>query len=186
MNDEVVNYYFALLEARADRLDATGRTPMLTAFYGSFFLTAYNEYKSVKRWSLQKNIKLLDFDKVFIPVHVHGNHWCLAVINFLDRRFEYYDSLMGRPAPDLFPRLREYVVQEAKAYSDCPNYNLEGWEEYVPQNIPHQDNGYDCAVYMCRYADYLSDGLDLPERFQDQEIRRFRRRMLVQIIANRY
>ena len=32
-------------------------------------------------------------NKVFFPCHVHGNHWCLAVINIEDQQFEYYDSL---------------------------------------------------------------------------------------------
>ena len=34
-------------------------------------------------------------DKVVIPIHVHNNHWCLALINLRDKRFEYYDSLGG-------------------------------------------------------------------------------------------
>lgn len=36
-------------------------------------------------------------DKVLIPMHVDGNHWCLAVINLRDKRFEYYDSMFGAP-----------------------------------------------------------------------------------------
>jgi hypothetical protein len=35
--------------------------------------------------------------EVFIPVHVHGNHWCLAIINVELQRFEYYDSLQVGP-----------------------------------------------------------------------------------------
>ena len=187
LNDEVVNYFFALLEARADRPDANGRTPILTAFFNSFFFERYRlGYAAVEKWSKKKRIKLLDFDKVFFPVHVNGNHWCLAVINFLDRRFEYYDSLRNRPGLWVFNSLREYVVKEAKNYHNRPNYNFEGWTEYVPQDIPHQDNGSDCGVYMCKYADYLSNGLDIPTRFQKDEIKLFRRRMLAQIIDNRY
>ena len=36
-------------------------------------------------------------DLVIVPIHCHGNHWTLAVINFKQRRFEYYDSLRGGP-----------------------------------------------------------------------------------------
>ena len=39
-------------------------------------------------------LKIFSYDKVIIPVHL-GNHWCLAVINFRKKRFEYYDSLGG-------------------------------------------------------------------------------------------
>lgn len=31
-------------------------------------------------------------DKVIIPIHTE-QHWCLAVINLKEKRFEYYDSL---------------------------------------------------------------------------------------------
>jgi sentrin-specific protease 1 len=34
-------------------------------------------------------------EKVIVPVHL-GNHWCLAVINFKEKRFEYYDSMGGK------------------------------------------------------------------------------------------
>jgi Ulp1 family protease len=47
----------------------------------------------VKRWSKRAKVKILDLHKIFIPVHVRGNHWCLAVINIEDKRFEYYDSM---------------------------------------------------------------------------------------------
>lgn len=47
----------------------------------------------MKRWSKRAKVKILELHKVFVPVHVHGNHWCLAVINLEDKRFEYYDSL---------------------------------------------------------------------------------------------
>ena len=39
-------------------------------------------------------IDIFALDKVLGPIHL-GNHWCLAVINFQDKRFEYYDSLGG-------------------------------------------------------------------------------------------
>ena len=39
-------------------------------------------------------INLFEKDKVIIPVHL-GNHWCMAIINFKDKRLEYYDSLGG-------------------------------------------------------------------------------------------
>jgi Ulp1 family protease len=42
-------------------------------------------------------IDVFGSDMVVIPMHVSGNHWCLAVVNLRAKRFEYYDSLGGRP-----------------------------------------------------------------------------------------
>ena len=39
----------------------------------------------------QIDIFALDF--LIVPVHVGGSHWCLGVINFREKRLEYYDSL---------------------------------------------------------------------------------------------
>ena len=49
----------------------------------------------MKRWSKKAKVDVLEMDKVVIPIHVHNNHWCLALINLRDKRFEYYDSLGG-------------------------------------------------------------------------------------------
>jgi sentrin-specific protease 1 len=74
------------------------------------------------------------------------------------------------------------VVNEAATYSDQPNYDLSDWEDYVPNDIPKQDNGSDCGVFMCKYADYLSDRLDLT--FSAADMPYFRRRFLKDLLAN--
>ena len=45
-------------------------------------------------WKIFSQIDIFSLDKVIVPVHL-GSHWCLAVINIRDKRFEYYDSLGG-------------------------------------------------------------------------------------------
>jgi sentrin-specific protease 1 len=92
-------------------------------------------------------------DKVIIPIHL-GNHWCLAVINLAARRFEYYDSL-GSPNPSCLQTLRRYLQDEALDKKQL-HLDLSGWEDYQPHDIPLQRNGYDCGVFMCQYANYLS------------------------------
>ena len=65
--------------------------------FNSFFATKLNgkyDYTIVQKWSEGAKIKVIDLDKLLFPVHSPG-HWCLGVINFLDKRFEYYDSLGG-------------------------------------------------------------------------------------------
>lgn len=37
---------------------------------------------------------MFNLDKIIIPIHL-SMHWCLAVINLKEKRFEYYDSLLG-------------------------------------------------------------------------------------------
>jgi len=51
----------------------------------------------------------------------------------------------------------------------------------VPANIPLQDNGSDCGVFTCKFAEYLGQRLDLA--FSAGDMPYFRRRMLVDLLA---
>ena len=46
-------------------------------------------YKNVARWT--RKVDVFAKELIIVPVHVHGNHWTLAVINFKEKRLEYYD-----------------------------------------------------------------------------------------------
>ena len=47
-----------------------------------------------------------------MPIHCHGNHWTLAVINFKAKRFEYYDSLFGHEG-QVLTNLRRWLNDES-------------------------------------------------------------------------
>ena len=34
-------------------------------------------------------------DLIIVLIHCYGNHWALALINLLERRFEFLDSVGG-------------------------------------------------------------------------------------------
>jgi Ulp1 family protease len=46
-----------------------------------------------------------------------------------------------------------------------------------------QDNNSDCGVFMCKFAEYLGQRLDLA--FSARDMPYFRRRMLVDLLAAR-
>ena len=54
---------------------------MNTDFYAKLSKSARGyDYSAVKRWT--RNTTLFEYDLVFVPIHVHGNHWCLVTIDF--------------------------------------------------------------------------------------------------------
>ena len=178
--DEVMNYYFQLLAER----DPTKKMHFFNSFFAAMFEGGY-EYEKVKKWSKHAPAKIIDLDKVFIPVHVDNSHWCLAVINFVDQRFECYDSRVGNyEHADVLRSLRLYVLDEAETHSNQPDYDLSAWKDWVPGpgDVPQQDNGHDCGVFVCKFADYLSHGLDLAFSAADMPL--FRNRIRQQILSN--
>jgi len=130
----------------------------------------------VKKWT--RKLDLFEYDIVIVPVH-KGNHWCLAVINLKLKRFEYYDSLGGLDHRCV-KNLRKYIEQEYREKKNS-KIDLSQWVDYYPTNIPHQENGYDCGVFMCRYANSVS--LDEKFSFSQKDMKYFRKRMALDIIT---
>jgi len=175
LNDEVVNFYMnVVLTKRCKELGNKCH------FFNSFFYPllssggGYN-YSRVQKWT--KSIDIFALDKVLVPIHL-GNHWCLAVVNFRDKRFEYYDSLGGENKKCL-ERLEKYVKDEYKTKHNG-EYDTSQWEFHTPLDIPHQQNGYDCGVFMCKFADYSSK--NKPFNFNQNHMKYFRQRMILEIM----
>ncbi|PQM42734.1 ubiquitin-like-specific protease ESD4 [Prunus yedoensis var. nudiflora] len=163
LNDEVINVYFELLKEREKR---EPQKFLKCHFFNTFFYKkliggkSNYDYKSVRRWTTQKKLgySLIECDKIFVPIHKEI-HWCLAVINKAEEKLQYLDSLKGRDT-QVMNRLAKYYVDEVK--DKCgKDINLSSWKlEYV-EDLPEQENGFDCGVFMIKYADFYSRGLDL-------------------------
>ena len=99
---------------------------------------------------------LFSYRRVFVPVHVHGNHWCLGCVHVAERRIEYYDSL-GGSNDTFFSTMRQYLADEYAAHhSGAAPLPADYWSCHCPANIPRQDNGSDCGVFTLKFADFLS------------------------------
>jgi len=195
LNDEVINFYMGLLNERSKRLlsaPVEGFGHAIQALkchhFTTFFYTKLNDrgkynYRGVQRWSRAAKVDVISMDKVIFPVNINNNHWCLAVINFVDKRFEYYDSLQGKN-PKCLQFLRQYVVDEAKTYHPkeygSKDYDLSEWKDVMVTALPRQNNGCDCGVFTCKFADFVSEGRDVNE-FTQRDMAYFRRRIALEL-----
>jgi sentrin-specific protease 1 len=185
LNDEVINVYMELMKERETREpDKFLKCHFFnTFFYNKLFKDKRSyDYKSVRRWTTQKKIgySLIDCDKILVPIH-QDVHWCLAVINIRDQRFEYLDSLNGRDE-NVLRVLAKYIADEAK---DKNNRILDAsdWERVFPKDIPEQLNGCDCGMFMLKYADFHSRGGSLS--FNQAHMEYFRKRTVYEILQNK-
>jgi sentrin-specific protease 1 len=106
------------------------------------------------------------------------------VINLQDHRFEYYDSFI----PDIphqhqvFANLRKWIKSES-LYKLNKDFDLSGWTNYAPGNIPLQNNYYDCGVFVIKYAECLALGLSLEALpFGSQHMPLIRRRAILELL----
>ena len=124
-----------------------------------------------------------------MPINVHSNHWVLAVINFMARRFEYFDSLRRANGSVLY-YLRKWLRDEraaARVRRGEAAVNDDAWlEEWGDKEwgdadgVPKQRNGYDCAVFMCTTARYLAASARLD--FGQEHMDYFRQRMVYELM----
>lgn len=182
LNDEVINVYLELLKEREKR---EPKKFLKCHFFNTFFykklISGRNsyDYKSVRRWTTQRKLgySLSECDKIFVPIH-QEIHWCLAVINKQDKKFQYLDSLKGMDTRVL-KVLARYYVDEVKDKSE-KDIDLSSWEQEYVEDLPEQKNGYDCGMFMIKYADFYSRGIELC--FNQEHMPYFRLRTAKEIL----
>ncbi|KAG6593970.1 Ubiquitin-like-specific protease ESD4, partial [Cucurbita argyrosperma subsp. sororia] len=182
LNDEVINLYLELLKERERR---EPEKYLNCHFFNTFFYKKLingrdgYDYKSVRRWTSQRKLKyeLNDCDKIFVPIH-REIHWCLAVINKKEKKFQYLDSVKGMDSRVL-KTLARYFVDEVKDKSG-KDIDVSSWAQEFVKDLPEQFNGYDCGMFMIKYTDFYSRGLDLC--FKQEHMPYFRRRTAKEIL----
>ncbi|GAV74912.1 Peptidase_C48 domain-containing protein [Cephalotus follicularis] len=159
LNDEVINVYLELLKERELR---EPNKFLKCHFFSTFFYNKLKSgsFKAVKRWTSAKKLgySLIECDKIFVPVHKEI-HWCLAIINVKDQKFQYLDSLKGKDHVVL-KSLAAYFTEEVKDKSGKV-IDVSIWEKEFVEDLPEQENGFDCGMFMLKYVDFYSRGLGL-------------------------
>lgn len=176
LNDECINSYMAVLAERSKKNSHLPDCHFFNSFFYMYLSTNGYNYEKVKNWT--KNVDIFTKNKVIIPVNLSNTHWTLAVINFDTKCFEYYDSL-GNSNFECLERLRRYIKDQYRT-KHGGEYDLSEWRDMYPKDIPHQTNGSDCGVFVCKYADYCSQDKSFDFRQSDMSI--IRKRIILEII----
>ena len=196
LNDEVINFYLALLTDRNIKQLSTNGNSLGVLFLNSFFWTKLTEngynYKNVKRWTKVAKLEkmghcgmhnIFEMDKVIFPINVSNNHWCCGCINIKEKKFEFYDSMHGS-AYRVFRIMRRYLIDEYDDKmildDDSPILNLNEWTNYDGKKYAKQRNSDDCGVFTLKCCEFLSDG-KFPT-FTQADMPHFRRQIMVNII----
>eukprot|EP00252_Welwitschia_mirabilis_P004133 TRINITY_DN14338_c0_g1_i1.p1 TRINITY_DN14338_c0_g1~~TRINITY_DN14338_c0_g1_i1.p1 ORF type:complete len:548 (-),score=77.67 TRINITY_DN14338_c0_g1_i1:46-1689(-) len=182
LNDEVINLYLELLKEREQREPSKF---LKCHFFNTFFYKKlFNpksgyDYKAVRRWTTKRKIGycLSECTKIFIPIH-QEIHWCLGIIDLKARKFQYLDSLKGRDqhVMDVLPR---YIKDEVKDKTG-QDVDVSNWDKEFVQDLPEQENGWDCGMFMLKYVDFYSRGL--PLLFSQANMPYFRMRTAKEIL----
>lgn len=183
LNDNIIDFYLAMISERS----TNSKLPSCFAFSTHFFSTLQTRgYAGVARWAKRKGIDVTKLDFIFVPINRHNTHWCLAVINNRDMRFEFYDSMNGAGANAL-DILREYMYLQTQATYPGLSEEDMGYDKYGMFSAlpcPQQQNSYDCGVFVSKMVEVLSRDKDVMSFSQD-DMPTIRRRMVYEIMNNK-
>lgn len=192
VGDEAITCFLLGLAKRDEELCRADPSLKRSHFFNSFFITkllneghdtkdGMYEYKNVKRWSKKVPGKdIFKLDKIIFPINQGRMHWVCAVVFMQEKRIQFYDS-MGADGMEYLESLFQYIQDEHKAKHGGPLPDIDDWK-LVPctEDTPRQGNGFDCGVFLCTFADFVSMGY--PLTFSQQHINKCRKRIALSIL----
>lgn len=139
LNDEIMNAYVALLNARNRRRVAAaaaaapaaaaaapatrdGESPPLRVYcFNTFFYLRLTQgpdrfdYDGVRRWTVKAGVDAAATDLLLFPVHVGACHWVLVALDTRARRVAYLDPLHAPDAAGVTASLARWLAAEVAA-----------------------------------------------------------------------
>jgi sentrin-specific protease 1 len=192
VGDEVIHYFYHMLSKRDKEMCDNDPSRRPSHFFKSFFMTkllneghaskdGQYEYNNVKRWSKKVPGKdLFGLNKIFFPINMGNAHWIAACIFMEKKRIEIFDS-MGGSGRVYLDALFQYLKDEHMSKNGSPLPHQDQWELVPTQrDTPRQRNGYDCGVFTCMFADFVSK--DCPLVFNQDHINQCRHRIALSIL----
>ena len=157
LNDEVIDNYLKLLNKQDNSI----------FMYTTYFHQAFSDggFERVKNY--YRKYDVLSYNTIFIPVH-HGNHWFLITFNGTELvTFDPYNypGANGRKKQELLEENREFhirILTNLRNNYFIPLHQLHNRQMkeitirvQLPPEIPAQDNGHDCGVFLLAFAKCL-------------------------------
>jgi len=179
--DKPINIIMEILQERANAGDRSQFIP------SSFFYerlsgggNGYNYSNIEGQWRPLQPLRKgagwpVDY-KIFMPINVGNWHWVLGEIDFPSRKINVYDHSKIKQVNGLeFVRvLCKWIKDEANSKGHV--FDINEWTTTInPENTPEQTNGFDCGVFVCTTAEWLSEGSDLT--FSQEDMPHLRKRM---------
>merc|ERR1711874_371068 len=121
-------------------------------------------------------------DLILIPIHDERYvHWSLIVVETSTKTVHYFDSLIQQrewaPSPKIF---KLYMEKHYKDRGENVTFRINRRKD-----APYQQNGYDCGVFLCQYAERVARRSPLNFSQKDLDSVGARERMTQELLEGR-
>ncbi|KAM4895428.1 sentrin-specific protease 2 isoform 2-T2 [Sylvia borin] len=150
LNDRIMNFYMSLLVERSKKQGYPAVYAFNTFFYSKLSSTSH---KGVKKWT--KGVDIFEHDIILVPIHLR-THWTLLVVDLREKTIKYFDSL-GQKGDHICKTILKYLEEESRERRNI-ELTASEWTLHSmgTEEIPQQNNGSDCGVFVCKFADFIS------------------------------
>ena len=166
LNDEIINMVSNLVKdflKTREEGDREGRVPKIylpLSFFTSKLLgdtTYIYGYDNVKRWTTQAKVDVFECDFLVFPRNIANKHWACVFMDMKKKIIWNLDSLGSSDhefSNVLLRWLRDEHLDKKKSILDTTDWKIQG----PPSDLPIQENGYDCGMFLCLFVYYLAHG----------------------------
>ena len=157
-----------------------------TAFYSKVHPTGGDtyQYSQVRKWTKTgvPGNSIFSCEALFFPCNIGDMHWIVIVAFMKAKSIQVFDSLGGNHESGVLA-IYQYLQDEHRNKFNEAMKDEREWKLYAENPLASaQKNGYDCGVFVCMYADYISNGWPLV--FNQTHIKLCRERIALGILQN--
>jgi len=185
LNDEIINFTMKAIQERNETKGLRKIFCILTFFQPKLLQRGYD----VSTRLLGKT-NVFEYDLLIIPLNQRDQHWSLFAVDNIKKQINYYDSYLAfyeeaqplRPYTKCFSALQNFLEKEHLKQKGTKLESL--YTTFTDLNVPQQDNGNDCGVFACQFAECLSR--NAPFRLSPADIPYFRKKMAWEILIKKF
>ena len=177
LNDRIVDEYMRLIR---ERNQADSSLPVVYTCITHLYTGIVSRgLEHTKTW-VKKDLRMKDL--ILIPIHEERMvHWSLIAVETSTKTVNYFDSLINQRVHSRAPRIFKLYME--KYYRDRGE-NVT-FKIRIRGDAPKQENGYDCGVFLCQYAERVARRSSLNFNQKDLDLAGAREMMTQELLEGR-
>ncbi|MEL7079400.1 MAG: Ulp1 family isopeptidase, partial [Cyanobacteria bacterium J06582_2] len=176
VNDHIITGYMKLIRDRNEAYKLPEVYACSTYLYTKLHWLGFEQgSRDMKNW-IKEDLRRKEM--IFVPIQ-KDDHWSLIAVKPKTKVIEYFDSILGRRKSSDAPRiLKQFMEKYYHDKGESASFNIK-----IREDAPLQENGVDCGVFVCQYAERLAR--EMPLNFKQEDLKDAREMMSKELLEGR-
>ena len=177
LNDKIIDQYLRLIH---ERNEADSSLPRIYTCIAQVFSRTKDRGVRHTRWWVKEDLRMKDL--ILFPIHNYEMaHWSLIAVEISTKTVNYFDSLERERIFSMAPKtIKEFMENHYKDRGETVTFRIKRRKD-----APLQENGYDCGVFLCQYAERIARKSSLNFNQKDLNLACARERMTQELLEGR-